>query len=234
MDDEDYYEEESNDKTYIILIILKLSIILLFLVVLYKLKDADNMDNIDSKLNFSLNNNKDENSNNSQNITNTNIKNTNITNTNININITKNYIENKIDFDDSNLIKISKSNHTIFQHDYYIFSKVIYYNITNINYTFSQKYNLTKLEYNIGIYDKNKILNSPSNLTLHYDLKFICFIKIPNSNLTIYSLANNYEDKYINCKEYFKYGENISYGIKIYHNNNNLMIYFNSSNIIPS
>lgn len=232
MDDEDYYEEESNDKTYIILIILKLSIILLFLVVLYKLKDADNMDNIDSKLNFSLNNNKDENSNNSPNITNTNIKNTNITNTNININITKNYIENKIDFDDSNLIKISKSNHTIFQHDYYIFSKVIYYNITNINYTFSQKYNLTKLEYDIGIYDKNKILNSPSNLTLHYDLKFICFIKIPNSNLTIYSLANNYEDKYINCKEYFKYGENITYGIKIYHNNNNLMIYFNSSNII--
>ena len=37
-------------------------------------------------------------------------------------------------------------------------------------------------------------------------------------NITVYSIANNYENKYIKRNEYFNYGEYITYGVKIYKN----------------
>ena len=88
------------------------------------------------------------------------------------------------------------------------------------------------MEYNIGIYNENGKLYSPSDLTLHYDLKFICFLEIPYLKQTIYSIANNYENKYINCKEYFNLGEDVKYGIKIYNQKSFLMLYLPFENII--
>ena len=50
--------------------------------------------------------------------------------------------------------------------------KKIYFNILSKNYTFSIKYKLVKLEYTIGLYDKNNNLLKPSEMTLYYDLHF--------------------------------------------------------------
>ena len=128
-------------------------------------------------------------------------------------------------------IKISEYNNITYQNNF-DFPKVVYFNMPFINYSFSNKFNKTKLEYNIGIYDEKEKRQSPSDLTLHYDLKFICFMEIPNINKIIYSIANNHKNKYINCKEYFNLGENIKYGIKIYNQKSFLMIYLPFENII--
>ena len=227
MEDEEEYEEENiNKRINIIRKVFKFSIIAILIIVIYNFRDKDikegNILNLNQKIeqnkaiskeNFNLN----ITNNNQEQISN--IKNTtNISNT---INIT--YEE---------LIKISEYNYMINKNYPYDFPKVEYFNMPYINYSFSHIFNKTKLEYNIGIYDENKQLYSPSDLTLHYDLKFICFMEIPNLNISIYSIADNYENKYINCKEYFKLGENVKFGIKIYNHQSFLMLYLESENII--
>ena len=250
MYDDEEYDDEINEKAYITLEIFKIIIIFIFLYIIYRLKDKNNIDDeeeLNSKIYFETKNKTlnltISNSNDVINITNTtnitidevknfiNITNNIIDNTSNSENeiLTNNFIEaahkvNIIEIDNisnvnsDNSIVISKENEINNNSSSLIIPNITYFNITYINYEFSQKFNRTKLEYNVGLYDKNKNLVSPSELTLHFDSKFICFITLPELNITIYSIANNYENKYIKCIEYFNYGENITYGIKIYKN----------------
>ena len=57
------------------------------------------------------------------------------------------------------------------------------FNISLINYSFSLKYKIAKLEYSIAIFTKNNNLILPSYLTLFYNLHFLCQTKnIKNNN----------------------------------------------------
>ena len=215
MEDEEEYEYELYNKINTAKKLFKFLIIGLLIIVIYNLRNKDIT--IENFLNINKNRIKflKNNINNNQNQINI------ITNTK-NISI----ITNK------ELIKICEYNNIIHQNYPSDFQKVVYFNMPFINYSFSHKFNKTKLEYNIGIYDEKVKLRSPSYLSLHYDYKFFCFMEIPNLNQTIYSIANNYENKYIYCKEYFNLGENVKYGIKIYSQKSFLMLYLRPEKII--
>ena len=91
-----------------------------------------------------------------------------------------------------------------------------YFNITKINYMFSYDFNTVKIEYFIGIYDKNDKLIAPSNLGFYYNLHVMCNLEVPSANITIESMAGIYNDKYHRCVEFYKIKENVNFGLKIY------------------
>ena len=220
MEDEEEYEDEYlYKKINLARKIVKFSIIAILFIVSYNLRDKN-------KTKENILNLKEKNK-----------KNNTIPNNNSNYNNSNNIdkfqtnIINVTNIINGDRIKISEYNNITYQNNF-DFPKVVYFNMPFINYSFSNKFNKTKLEYNIGIYDEKEKRQSPSDLTLHYDLKFICFMEIPNINKIIYSIANNHKNKYINCKEYFNLGENIKYGIKIYNQKSFLMIYLPFENII--
>ena len=108
------------------------------------------------------------------------------------------------------------------------YKKYIYIKFSLLNYSYSFKFNITKIEYNIHFYNHNNILVYPSELSYEYELNIICHIKFING-INIDSLANINLNKYYNCIEYFKINEKISFGIKIYKNFNdkeNRTIYY--------
>ena len=90
-----------------------------------------------------------------------------------------------------------------------------YFRTTFIKYSFSFKYKIIKMEYNIGFYDVKNNLILPSNLALNKNINIICNIII-NNNKSIDSLANIYNNKYFKCIEFCIINENIKFGIKIY------------------
>ena len=95
--------------------------------------------------------------------------------------------------------------------------KYQYFNVTNIDYSFSIKFNITKIEYNIGFYNKNNKLINPSDLTLYNNLHIFCTM-IEDNNTIIYSVSNIYDNKYYNCIEYYYIRKNIKFGIYILEN----------------
>ena len=86
---------------------------------------------------------------------------------------------------------------------------------SNLEYSFSFKYNITEIKYQYNFYDDNNLI-IPSNLTLLYDLKAFCFLKDKNDLINLASLANIYENKYFYCIEYFKINEKLNFGVKIF------------------
>ena len=102
----------------------------------------------------------------------------------------------------------------------------INYNITNLEYSFSFKYNLIKIKYDIIFYDENRALIKPSDLSLYYNLHILCQIEIIKTGEIIYSIGNIYENKNFYCTEYNKIDESITYGIKIYEFHNDIDIYY--------
>ena len=97
----------------------------------------------------------------------------------------------------------------------FIYFQNKYYKSINIYYLYSFTFNMVKVEYNIGIFDENKNLISPSDLPLYDDLHIFCHFDIINKNISIYSIANIYKNKYFNCIEFFKIKEPLKFGIKI-------------------
>jgi CDP-glycerol glycerophosphotransferase (TagB/SpsB family) len=91
-----------------------------------------------------------------------------------------------------------------------------YFNVSNVNYNYSFKYKLIKIEYKIGFFDDNKMIINPSFLALYNNLQILCELKIINSNIIIYSLPNIYQNKYFTCIEFFSIRERVKLGIKIY------------------
>ena len=134
----------------------------------------------------------------------------------------KTLIKNNIDFNVNNLISYNK---------YYIdkYLKYFgYFNVTHIDYFFSFKYNIAKVEYRIGFYDNNNNIIIPSDLSLYNNLLIICHIKPNNDYFSIDSLPNIYQNKYFSCIEFFNLNEKINFGIKIYQINESIA----SSNIL--
>ena len=234
MEEDEDYEDEYDKKIRIINEVFKIIIILILFTIIYTIKNIDNnvvieklIEGNNNELKYFNNTNSNEIKNELKNNINNTIDISLINDKNISSNEIKNELEN-----DNNLIKISDYKNISSKSYPLSFPKVVYFNITNIKYSFSHKFNRTRLEYTVGIYDENKKLFSPSDLTLCCNLKFICFMEVQEMNTTIYSIANNYENKYINCIEYFNFGENIIYGIKIYRDKAYLMMFFNFEKII--
>ena len=93
--------------------------------------------------------------------------------------------------------------------------KIKYFSISNIHYSFSYKYDIAKIEYNIGIYDEKKNLVYPSDLSLYFNLNVFCFFEINNIKVSIYSLSGIDKNSYYKCIEFFKFDEKPSFGLKI-------------------
>ena len=95
----------------------------------------------------------------------------------------------------------------------------------NLEYSFSFKYNITKVKYQFIFYDNNNLI-APSNLTLLYDLHSICFMKDKNDMINLISLTNIYENKFFYCIEYFNINETLNFGIKLFNRHSFENFYF--------
>ena len=98
------------------------------------------------------------------------------------------------------------------------------------NYSFSFKFNITKIEYFIGFYDNNNKLILPPDMTLYNDLHIVCYIN-ENNKSYFHSLAEISENKYFSCIEFINLNETVNFGINIYNNKIFYIIYFNLKNI---
>ena len=116
-------------------------------------------------------------------------------------------------FDKLNLISFNKYE--------FKYLKDKYYYITDFKYIFSFNFNIIKVEYNIGFFDKKKKYISPSDLPLYDDLHIFCHFEVVNKNITIDSLAYIYQNKFFTCIEFFKINEKVKFGIKIIKGKNN-------------
>ena len=129
----------------------------------------------------------------------------------------KNLFSIKNKFIENNIIKNEFNISSCESYKYFINkNNSIYFNINDINYIFSLKYNLLKLNYKILIFDKNKNFIFPSDLSLYNNLHITCIIKIINKNIQINSLPNIFHNKYYECVEFMNINEKIKFGIKIY------------------
>ena len=96
-------------------------------------------------------------------------------------------------------------------------NKINYLKIIDIRYWYSFKYEIVKIEYNIGLYDEEENLISPSDISYYSNISILCNIEILYYNISsIDSLANIKSNKYFNCIEFFNMNERITLGIKIY------------------
>ena len=93
-----------------------------------------------------------------------------------------------------------------------------YFNITYMNYDFSVKYNIARIEYNLQFFDKNDNYITPSDLALYKDIQVICMLEINNAESIIFTFPNIIDNKFFQCVEYFGTNEKISVGIKLYQN----------------
>ena len=92
----------------------------------------------------------------------------------------------------------------------------IYLAVTDLNITYSKKYNIIEIIYYITFFDINYHLIKPSNLPLLYNLSIFCNSYYIRGHKNIYSFANIHENKEFFCVEYSKIGEHIKFGINIY------------------
>ena len=93
--------------------------------------------------------------------------------------------------------------------------------IFDIKYFYSLKFNIIKIEYKIGFYNRNNNIISPSDLTLYKNLQLFCFIEIINNgtnNIIINSIPNIAQNSFYKCIEFYKINEKIKIGINIYQN----------------
>ena len=107
----------------------------------------------------------------------------------------------------------------------------LHFSLLDLNYTFSRKFNMVKVEYIIGLYDENKTLLFPSDMTLFEDLHFACYLELSKKR-SVNSLAYIYLGKYIKCNEFFKYGEKIKFGLAIFRRISFFKIFFLTKEII--
>ena len=91
-----------------------------------------------------------------------------------------------------------------------------FYSLNDIKYYFSFKFNIVKVQYNIGLFDNNRNLIAPSDLTLYNKLHLSCHFELYKDNITIESLPNIFKNQYFNCIELFNINEDARFGIKIF------------------
>ena len=117
-------------------------------------------------------------------------------------------------------------------------NKLIFLKIFDLKYLYSFKFNIIKVEFNIELYESNKNLIIPSDLTLYQNLHIFCHVESNNSNIIINSYPDIINNKNFRCIEYFNVYESFKFGIKIYEINenwdeiNNNIIFFFSEEIL--
>jgi len=111
---------------------------------------------------------------------------------------------------------------TFFNYENKDIINIEYFRLLDIEYTFSFKFNIVKLQYNVGFYDNNKNLILPSYLTLYNKLHIICYYEESNYNTIINSIPNIYQNKFFNCIELLNINLNAKLGILIYQYNPNI------------
>ena len=80
------------------------------------------------------------------------------------------------------------------------------------------KFNIIKIEYKIGFYNRYNNIILPSDLTLYNNLHIFCFIEIINkgiSNIIINSIPNIEQNNFFKCTEFYYIYEKIKIGIII-------------------
>lgn len=111
------------------------------------------------------------------------------------------------------------------------------FNLIDINYYYSFKFNIIRIEYKIGFYDFNNNIILPSDLSLYKNMSIFCYIKIVNTNITIISYANIYNNNFYKCVEFYNINDNVNFGINIYqtlenNQNSEYIIYLFSERIV--
>lgn len=113
----------------------------------------------------------------------------------------------------------------IYSNNYYLYdhfksyeNDLDHFNLIDINYAYSFKYKIVKVEYLIGFYDKNNSIIVPSDLTLYNNLHIICYIENKKSNI-LNSLANIHRNCYYKYIEFYNINEKLKFGIKIFRTN---------------
>jgi hypothetical protein len=89
-----------------------------------------------------------------------------------------------------------------------------YFNISYLNYAYSEEYKKVKFEFLFGIYNQNKTLIEPSDFSLYTGFTVLCLIKV--NKTIIYSLPQIKDNKFYGCIEFFKLNENPQFGIHIF------------------
>ena len=90
-----------------------------------------------------------------------------------------------------------------------------YFNITYLNYSFSNEFKKVKFEFDFGIYDKNKKLIHPSDFALYNDITLLCYMTVEKN--IIYSLPQILENKYFGCIEFCNFDEKVQFGLYMFH-----------------
>ena len=108
-----------------------------------------------------------------------------------------------------------KNNNKLNIYEIYNLDKINFV-ISQINYSFSFKFNITKVEYHVNFYDIKQNYIQPSHLSLFYKLHIFCHSKQIENNINIIYIANIINNKYYSCIEYIKNKEKINFGITIY------------------
>ena len=98
-------------------------------------------------------------------------------------------------------------------------NKTFFLNISHIKTSNSLKFNIVQIEYFIYIFDENKELVKPSDLSFRYDLHIFCNMKLLNDSVDIISFPTFYDNKNLICIDNFQPHEKVELGIKIFQKN---------------
>ena len=130
----------------------------------------------------------------------------------------KSYKNNNLNNENFNLF-----NNTINKFNYLkkMVNKINYLKVLDINYCYSFKNEIVKIEYNFGLFDEKENLILPSDISLFYNISILCNLEIAYYDISIDSLSNIKRNKYFNCIEFFNINERVTIGIKIYNINEN-------------
>lgn len=104
--------------------------------------------------------------------------------------------------------------------------KNLSFDIFLTNYSFSLKFKIAKLEYNIEFYDTKNNSIIPSYLTRYHNFHILCIMNDKTTNISIFSIPTIDKNQYFKCIEYFHLNEKIEFGISLYIINNYIE-YFN-------
>ena len=111
-------------------------------------------------------------------------------------------------------VQISKNTTSIIEINSENQKKILYFNATFFDKSYSLNYNIVEIKYLIIVLDENKNRIKPFDLPFYYDLNVFCIIK--NKNTIVETFPNYYEDISFICVEHFEPNEKIELGIKIY------------------
>ena len=92
----------------------------------------------------------------------------------------------------------------------------IYLTLSDINYIYSEKFNLIEVTYYINLFDLKFNLIKPSNFSLLYNTGLLCNLYNFEINKNIYSFPHIYENKCYFCIEYIKLSDKAKFGVLFY------------------